>query len=45
MRVTQVGLWTTFTLAMLAASPSLQAQQDPGPRPGTDAGGMLPGLS
>src|SRR5262249_23029130 len=29
----------------LAASPYLQAEQDPGRRPGADAGGSLPGLS
>jgi CxxC motif-containing protein (DUF1111 family) len=47
MRMTQVGFGTTLLLAMLAASPPLQAQQvqDPGPRPGADAGGRLPGLS
>src|SRR5712664_1678999 len=45
MRVTQLGFWTTLMLAMLATSPDSQAQQDPGPRSGADAGGMLPGLS
>jgi len=45
MRVTQLGFWTTFLLAMLAVSPHAQAQQDPGPRPGADAGGMLSNLS
>jgi CxxC motif-containing protein (DUF1111 family) len=45
MRMTQVGCWTTFLLAMLAISSPPQAQQDPGPRRGADAGDMLPGLS
>jgi CxxC motif-containing protein (DUF1111 family) len=45
MRAIQLGFWTTLMLAMLAASPHLQAQQDPGPRPGADAGGMLPNVS
>jgi len=45
MRVTQLGFWTTFLLATLAVSPHAQAQQDPGPRPGADAGGMLSNLS
>ncbi len=45
MRVTQAGFWTTFLLAMLAISSPPQAQQDPGPRPGAEAGDMLKGLS
>lgn len=42
MRVTQVGLWTTLMVTMLAAS---SPPQDPGVRPGAAAGGMLPELS
>jgi len=45
MRVTQLGFRTTFLLAMLAVSPHAPAQQDPGPRPGADCGGMLSNLS
>src|SRR5215831_13569533 len=45
MRAIHLGFWTTLMLAMLAASPHLQAQQDPGPRPGADAGGMLSNVS
>jgi CxxC motif-containing protein (DUF1111 family) len=45
MRVTQLGFWTTLMLAMLAAPLHPQAQQDPGPRSGADAGDMLPDLS
>jgi CxxC motif-containing protein (DUF1111 family) len=46
MRMTQVGFWTTFLLAMLAISSSPPAQQDPGPRPlPVDAGGMRQDLS
>jgi CxxC motif-containing protein (DUF1111 family) len=45
MRAIQLGFGTTLMLAMLGASPHLQAQQDPGPRPGADAGGMLPNVS
>ena len=42
MRTTQLGFWTMFLLALLAASPQ---PRDPGPRPGADAGGMRPDLT
>lgn len=45
MRRSQGGWWTTVVCTLLALASVSQAQQDPGPRPGAEAGAMLTGLN